>query len=38
LFPFGGLVGLRRFFVKPYQALGGFFEAALVRSVKGAKP
>jgi hypothetical protein len=31
LFPFGGLVGLRRFFVKRYEALGGFFEAGLVR-------
>jgi hypothetical protein len=28
----GGLGGLRRFFLKPYEALGGFFEAGLVRS------
>jgi hypothetical protein len=36
LFPFGGFVGLRRVFVKPYEALDGFLEAGLVRSRKGA--
>jgi hypothetical protein len=32
LFPFGSFVGPGGFFVKPYEALGGFFDAGLVRS------